>query len=76
MRENPEKREQWQRHVDGWRSSGVTRKAYCEQNGIKLSTLDYWCKKLSPSGKENNKGKAGWIPLRVDEDESSSAIDL
>jgi hypothetical protein len=40
-----------------------------------LSTLDYWCQKLCPSGKKNN-GKTDWIPLRIDERQSACVIDL
>ena len=76
MRENPEKRDYWQRHIDILKSSGLTRRAYCEQNQFKLSTLDYWCQKLSPSGKKDGTEKSSWIPLRIDEDGSSSGIDL
>ena len=76
MKENPEKREHWQRQIDAWKSSGLSRKVYCEQNGIKVSTLDYWCQKLRPSGKRNETGKANWIPLRIDDGETSSSIDL
>jgi len=76
VKENPEKKEYWQRQIEAWRSSGLSRKVYCEQNGIKISTLDYWCQKLRPSGKENATGKTSWIPLRIDEDEPSSGIDL
>jgi hypothetical protein len=76
MKENPEKRELWQRQIEAWKSSGLSRRVYCEQNEIKLSTLDYWCQKLSSSRKEGEIGKGSWIPLRIDEDEPSSRIDL
>jgi hypothetical protein len=48
MKENPEKRRHWQRHIDTLKTSGQTRKKYCEANQINLSTLDDWCRKLSP----------------------------
>ena len=76
MKENPEKRDYWQGQIEAWKSSGLSRKVYSEQNGIKVSTLDYWCQKLRPSGKKKETTKSNWIPLRIDEDETSSGIDL
>jgi hypothetical protein len=75
MKENPEKREYWQPHIEAWRLSGLTRRAYCEQNGLKISTLDYWCQKLIRAEKENRMKETGWIPLQLSED-SGSGIDL
>jgi hypothetical protein len=37
--------EQWLSHVNEWRASGLTRHAYCIQNGIKLNSLIYWIKR-------------------------------
>jgi transposase-like protein len=28
--------------VEGYAASGMTRREYCEQHGISISTLDYW----------------------------------
>ena len=32
----------WETRLRDFQKSGMTRRAYCEKNGIKLSTLDYW----------------------------------
>ena len=29
--------------VDAWRSSGLSRKAWCAQAGVGLHRLQYWC---------------------------------
>ena len=76
MKESLEKREYWQKHIDALKSSGQTRKKYSETNQLNSSTLDYWCRKLSVSGKKKEPKKTGWIPLRIEEDGSSSGIDL
>jgi len=76
MKSNPEAASYWQRHIDALQESGLTRKTYCEKNQIKMSTLDYWRKKLSTSPKQGNHAKeASWIPLQLGDDETSS-IDL
>jgi hypothetical protein len=76
MRSKPEAASYWRQHIEALRESGLTWKAYCEKNQIKLSTLAYWHHKLNPSGKQNKKAvEVDWIPLQVNDDESSS-IDL
>ena len=36
----------WKTITEQWRSSGQSQKKFCEENGIKLSTLHYWMKHL------------------------------
>jgi hypothetical protein len=74
MRSNPETRERWQQYIEGFKSSGLTRKAYCEKNQINVSTFDYWREKLDPSEKRKHRD-AGWIPLRI-ADVSEPGIDI
>ncbi len=41
-------------HVAAWKSSGKRRKRYCEEHGLNLHTMAYWCAKVgrvdAPSG--------------------------
>lgn len=77
MKTNPEKVIYWQQQIEALKSSGLTRRVYCEGNGIKLSALDYWCQKLSPSERKNKKAtETGWIPLRLSDDGPSSGIEM
>ena len=72
MKSNPEKANYWRQQIESFKSSGLSRGAYCENNQIKLSTLDYWRQKLSnPEGKNGS----NWIPIKIAED-SSPGIDL
>jgi hypothetical protein len=77
MKADPEKAARWQRHIKNLKSSGLSRREYCEKNGLKLSTLDYWSYGLSVHKKRDNKGssKTTWIPLRIGDTEASG-IDL
>ena len=43
---NIPKSQYWQQHIKGWRESGQTRTVYCGQNNLRLTTFDYWRKKL------------------------------
>jgi hypothetical protein len=72
MKQNPEKMNHWQQQIEAFRASGLSRKEYCEQNQIKISTLDYWRQKFSSP---EEKKESGWIPIKIAE-ESSSGIDL
>lgn len=77
MKTNPEKVSYWRQQIEALKSSGLTRRAYCEGNGIKLSTLDYWCQKLKPSERGSKRAtEDGWIPLRLSDDEPSSGIEM
>ena len=76
MKVNSEAANYWRQHLEALKESGLTRKAYCEKNQIKLSKLAYWRQRLSPSEKQNKLANGtDWIPLQLNEDGSSS-IDL
>lgn len=32
----------WKQHVKAWRRSGLSRNAYCQREGLKPTTFDYW----------------------------------
>jgi hypothetical protein len=74
MKTDPEKAARWRKHIEVIKSSGSTRRAYCEKNGLNISTLDYWCRRLN-SPKKNERDGAEWIPLKISEDEPAR-IDL
>jgi hypothetical protein len=38
MKADPEKAARWQKHIEAIKSSGSTRRTYCEKNGLNLST--------------------------------------
>jgi hypothetical protein len=76
MRENPEKANYWQQQIQTLQESGLSRRACCERNQVKLSTLGYWCQKMNPSARSNKTvHESGWIPPQIGEDEPSG-IDL
>ena len=39
---NQEKWRHWQGKIDGWLSSGLTQREYCEGEKLKRATFDYW----------------------------------
>jgi hypothetical protein len=36
----------WVRHVEGWRSSGLSQRSYCRRHHLTKGTLGYWSSKL------------------------------
>jgi transposase-like protein len=36
----------WEERVVSWQASGLSQKAWCEREGVPLSTLRYWRQKL------------------------------
>jgi transposase len=43
-------REQWQGHLQSWRSSGTTQIAYCQQHGLSRHAFQYWKHQLDNGG--------------------------
>jgi hypothetical protein len=41
-------KEEKRRLIEGYAASGMTRREYCAQHGIAVSTLDYWRLKRKP----------------------------
>ena len=42
-----ERRDYWSRHVEAWRQSGQSRKAYCEKHGLSYWSMREWIRKLA-----------------------------
>lgn len=53
---------QWQQLCDAYEDSHLTRKQFCQQHSLALSTLDYWRHKL----KKQNAAVAGPKPIFVE----------
>ena len=41
----------WAQHIEGWKSSGLSQRRYCECEGIAVSTLQWWCRRLRENGR-------------------------
>lgn len=42
-------REYWSHQVEGWRGSGLSKRAYSERHGLPYSSLCRWAGKLTPA---------------------------
>jgi hypothetical protein len=50
--------EQWAKHVERWRDSGLSAKEFAVETGLKASTLSYWRWKLSAAARASADGEA------------------
>jgi hypothetical protein len=69
----------WQKHVEAFKASGLTREAYSKQAHIHVYQLDYWRKKTNRPSKPIGKGSANhWVPLNISDEPTNkdSHIDL
>lgn len=57
----------WQQRLDRFTASGMTKRAWCMQNGIAESTLRYWTRKL----RHEQVGQRTWMQLS---DKESAAV--
>jgi hypothetical protein len=74
-KENPELANRWRKHIEALNSSKLSRRVYCEKNGLKVSTLDYWRQRFGSTKEKAKKDRGGWIPIQI-QDEKGSGIDL
>ncbi|MFD1385020.1 hypothetical protein ACFQ45_16825 [Rhodanobacter aciditrophus] len=47
----------WAAHIEKWRSSGLSAKTFCEQEGLVYHQFGYWRQKFSPAGDSPNGSK-------------------
>ncbi len=54
----------WQSRIAAWQQSGLTQKAYCEQQELRYSTFGYWVRKLRRAAEPATEKKgAGFVPV-------------
>ncbi|MCY7420196.1 MAG: hypothetical protein LH478_00400 [Chitinophagaceae bacterium] len=78
MQKNEVTREQMFSMITSWQQSGLTQKAYCEQNGIRYHVFHYWYKcfrNLQSPAKDE-----GFVPLSIQSsqiiNDSSAHVEL
>jgi len=69
MRKNQKyNREQMNATIGQWKDSKLTQRAFCKEQGISISTFQYWVKKYQEAEKqEQHAGADSFIPIRVSE---------
>ena len=49
--------------IGSWKESGLSQKAYCEQNRVRYYVFHYWYKRYRD--KQSNSSESAFIPLNV-----------
>ena len=77
MQYNKQTQEDMLRMIGSWKQSGLSQKAYCEQNNIRYYIFHYWYKRFRDQ--HGAVGDATFVPLNVKPSSfpvSSSAIEI
>ena len=53
----------WAAHIEKWRSSGLSAKAFCEQEGLVYHQFGYWRQKFSSTDGSPNESK--FVPVTL-----------
>jgi hypothetical protein len=72
-----EKRCFWQRHIQGWKESGISQVGYCREQGLKETAFTYWKGKLTQSSSApSDRSAISLVPIgmKVDIDPSPKPI--
>lgn len=59
--------------VDQWRASAVTKKVFCEEQGINIHTFSYWVAKHKQAG-SNSKATSGFVGVDVSGSADSAPV--
>lgn len=77
------KLQHWTQRLKDWETSGVTQRAYCEREGLKYGTFDYWRRQIRSTGATakptSNRVAAKrltLVPVRVSDKRPSDGIIL
>jgi hypothetical protein len=71
--------EEWSDHLQAWRESGLSQRAYCQQADLKLHQFGYWRRKLERAPSHNlpalgNNG--GFVPVTVQGERLSAGLTI
>ena len=68
MQSTPSKEDFWREHIEHWRNSGMSQRAYCEQHDLKLHVFIYWKRKQDTSHDDSGASAGSFIPVSVKQD--------
>lgn len=75
MRNDPNVKQQMFLMIESWQQSGISQKAFCEQQGVKFHTFYYWYKRYRNEHIVGEGGTPGFVKLQV-ETTSAAAIEI
>ncbi len=73
MRNNPEIRRQMFEAIELWKQSGLSQKAFCEQQSLKFHTFYYWYKLHK---QENNNSQSAFLKFQIAKPVAASSVEI
>ena len=58
-------RQRWLAHIDSWKRSGLTQKAFCQQHGLGLASFHRWRAIAMREGKPADSSVVTFLPVNV-----------
>ena len=55
-------------HIDRWKSSGMSQRDYCTQEGIDFKQFYYWYRVSKDMAAKKQSVERGFVPIRITED--------
>jgi len=76
MQVRPDQRQQMFSLIEQWQQSGLTQKAFCEQQSIRYYVFHYWYKRyrIQQSGSSDNAGS--FVKLQVAKPSSLGGVEI
>ncbi len=66
----------WQRHVNQWRDSGLSKKAYARQHSLAYQQMVYWCSKDEKKVEEKKQAPNNFVAVSVTSATVSSGLSI
>jgi hypothetical protein len=76
MRNNPEVRRQMFEMIEQWQQSGLSQKAYCEQQSIKHHSFYYWYKCYRRQHADMDNKSSSFIKLQIAKPVMSGSVEI
>ena len=76
MGNNPEVRQQMFDMIEQWQQSGLSKKAYCQQQSIKHHTFYYWYKRYLQQHIDIGNKSSSFVKLQIEKSVSTPSVEI
>ncbi len=76
MRQQAEARQHMFAMIEQWRTSGLSQKAFCEQQSIRYYVFHYWYKRYRLDQSGTGKNNSAFVKLQIAKPISASSVEI
>jgi transposase-like protein len=76
MRNNPEVRRQMLELIEQWQQSGLSQKAFCQQQSIRSHSFYYWYKRYRQQHASSQNNNSSLVELQIEKSAAASSIEI